>query len=43
MKAIAIAMFLIVAAYFADQEFAQGKYTSAARSLTIQMRHSFGV
>jgi hypothetical protein len=43
MKAIGIAIFLIVAAYLADQYWAQGKYTSATQSLTKQMRHSFGV
>lgn len=43
MKAIGIAIFLIVAAYFADQHWAQGKYTSATQSMAKQMRHSFGV
>ena len=43
MKGIGIAVAVIVAAYVADQHFANGVYTDAAKRMIIQMRHSFGV
>jgi hypothetical protein len=39
-KAIGIAIIILAAAYFADQHFADGKYTSAAQRMVTQMRHS---
>ena len=43
MKAIGAALLALVAAYLADQQFAQGKYTSATRQMIAQIRHSTGL
>jgi hypothetical protein len=43
MKAIGVAIVIIFAAYMADQQFANGQYTDAAKRMVVQMRHSFGV
>lgn len=43
MKGFLIAAGIIGALYLADQQYAQGKYTSAVARMVTQMRHSFGV
>ena len=43
MKGFLIAAGIIAALYLADQQFAQGKYTSAFSRMATQIRHSFGV
>jgi hypothetical protein len=43
MKGLLIAAGIVAAVYFADQYFAQGKYTDALEHMVNQMRHSFGV
>lgn len=43
MKNFLIVAIIIAALYFADQHYAEGKYTRAVGQLTTQMRHSFGV
>lgn len=43
MKGLLIAGGIIAALYFADQLYAQGKYTDALQHMVNQMRHSFGV
>lgn len=43
MKGFLIAAGIIAALHLADQQFAQGKYTSAVGQIVSQMRHSFGV
>jgi len=41
MKGIGLAIAILFAAYLADQNFANGKYTDATKRMIIQMRHSF--
>jgi len=43
MKAVGAAIIILLMAYLADQQFAEGKLTSAATSMMTQMRHSMGV
>jgi hypothetical protein len=43
MKAVGVAIIILVALYFADQELAQGKYTDAALRMAMQIRHSTGI
>ena len=43
MKGWLTAAGIIAALYFADQYFAQGRYTDALEHMINQMRHSFGV
>ena len=43
MKAIGATIIVVVALYFADQEFTQGKYTDAAKRMVMQIRHSTGI
>jgi hypothetical protein len=43
MKALGIALGVLIALYFADQEFAQGQFTDAVRHIGAQMMHSFGI
>jgi hypothetical protein len=43
MKALGIALGVLIALYFADQEFAQGQFTDAAQRIGVQMMHSFGI
>jgi hypothetical protein len=43
MKGIGVALALLFAAYLADQNFAQGKYTDAAKRMIIQIRQSAGI
>lgn len=43
LKAVGAAITILVALYFADQLFAQGKYTDAAQRMAMQMRHSTGI
>jgi hypothetical protein len=43
MKGFLIAAGIIGALYLVDQQYAQGKYTSAVGRMVTQMRHSFGV
>jgi hypothetical protein len=43
MKAVGAAIIILLMAYLADQQFADGKFTSAATSMMAQMRHSMGV
>jgi hypothetical protein len=43
MKALAIAGGVLIALYFADQEFAQGQFTDAAQRIGAQIMHSFGI
>jgi hypothetical protein len=40
---IGAAIIVIVALCFADQQFAQGKYTDAAQRMAGQIRHSTGI
>jgi hypothetical protein len=43
MKVLGAAVVVLIALYFADQEFAQGQYTDAVRQIGAQVMHSFGV
>jgi hypothetical protein len=43
MKVLGAAVIVLIALYFADQEFAQGQYTDAVRQMGSQVMHSFGV
>jgi ABC-type phosphate transport system permease subunit len=43
MKALGIALGVLIALYLADQEFAQGQFTDAVRRIGAQMMHSFGI
>ncbi len=43
MNGLLTAVGVIAALYFADQQYAQGKYTYALQRMVIKMRHSFGV
>ncbi|MFB9265033.1 hypothetical protein ACFFWD_18040 [Bradyrhizobium erythrophlei] len=43
MKALLIAVAVLLALYLADQHFAHGKYSYAVGRIVTQMRHSFGV
>ena len=43
LKAVGAAIVILVALYFADQVFAQGKYTDAAQRMAMQIRHSTGI
>jgi hypothetical protein len=43
MKAVGVAVIVLVALYFVDQQFAQGKYTDAAQHMAGQIRHSTGI
>jgi len=43
MKGFLISVGIIAALYFADQQYAAGKYTAAVGRMATQMRHSFGV
>jgi hypothetical protein len=41
MKGLLIAVGIVAALYVADQQYADGKYTSALGRMVTQMRHSF--
>ena len=41
MKAIGVVILVLLAAYVADQQFAQGKYTAAAQRMVTQIRQEF--
>jgi hypothetical protein len=41
MKAVGVAIVTLVALYFADQEFAQGKYTPGTQRMVEQIRQHF--
>ena len=43
MKGFLISVGIVAALYFADQQFADGKYTAAVGRMATQIRHSFGV
>jgi hypothetical protein len=43
MKGLGAAIIVLVALYIADQNFAQGKYTTAAQRMVLQIRHSTGI
>jgi hypothetical protein len=43
MKALGAVGIALVVLYFADQQFAQGKFSSAAQQMAMQMRHSLGI
>lgn len=43
MKMFGAIVLILVVAYFADQEYSNGKYTDAVFRLASQIRHSFGV
>jgi len=43
MKVLGAAAGVLIALYFADQEFAQGQFTDAVRHVGAQMMHSFGI
>ncbi|MGY2901065.1 hypothetical protein ACVWVY_000086 [Bradyrhizobium sp. URHC0002] len=43
MRGFLIAAGFLGTLYLADQQYAQGKYTSAVGCVVTQMRHSFGV
>jgi hypothetical protein len=43
MRAVGAAIIILLMAYLADQQFAEGKFTSADERMMTQMRHSMGV
>jgi hypothetical protein len=43
MKVLGAAVVVLIALYFADQEFGQGKFTDAVRHVGAQMMHSVGI
>jgi hypothetical protein len=43
MKVLGAAVVVLIALYFADQEFAQGKFTDTVRQVGAQMLHSVGI
>lgn len=43
MKVLGAAAIVLIALCFADQEFAQGQYTQAARQLGAQLMRSLGI
>ena len=43
MKGFLVSAGIVAALYFADHQFAAGKYTTAIGRMAIQIRHSFGV
>jgi len=42
MKVLGAAVIVLVVLYFADQQFAQGRYTDAVQQMGAQMMHSLG-
>ena len=43
MKAVGATIIILVALYFTDQYFAEGRYTDAAQRMAMQIRHSAGI
>ena len=43
MKGLLVAVVVVAALYVVDQQYAQGKYTTAIVRMVTQMRHSFRI
>ena len=43
MKILGAAVIVLVVLYFADQQFAQGRYADAVQQMGAQMMHSLGI
>jgi hypothetical protein len=43
MKVLGAVVVVLIALYFADQEFAQGKFTDTVRQVGAQIMHSLGI
>ena len=42
MKVLGATVFVLVVLYFADQQFAEGRYSDAVQQMAAQMMHSLG-
>lgn len=43
MKILGVPAIVVIVLYFADQQFAQGRYTDAVQQMGTQMMHSLGI